>query len=148
MRVIAGVFLVFAAVAAPLGLALQAQSTAADTQTVWGGVYSETQAARGQNAYTLHCASCHQDDLSGYQNILHGDRFLNEYREANLYRLFDKMKTTMPRGSAGSLSDETYVDIVSYVLKANEFPAGSGDPTTRPVALSTRVMVPSWALAT
>ena len=39
------------------------------------------------------------------------------------------MKTTMPRGSAGSLSDETYVDIASYVLKANEFPAGSGDLT-------------------
>ena len=129
MRVIAGFFVVFAAAAAPLGLSLQAQSqsTASDTQTVWAGVYSETQAARGQSAYTSHCASCHLDDLSGYQNILRGDRFLNEYREANLYRLFDKIKTTMPRGSAGSLSDETYVDIVSYVLKANEFPAGSGD---------------------
>src|SRR2546428_384610 len=76
MRVIAGFFLVFAAVAAPLGLALhaQSQSTASDIQTVWGGVYSETQAARGQTAYTSHCASCHLDDLSGYQNILRGDR--------------------------------------------------------------------------
>jgi hypothetical protein len=37
------------------------------------------------------------------------------------------MKTTMPRNSAGSLSDDTYVDILSYVLKTNEFPAGGDD---------------------
>ena len=30
----------------------------------------------------------------------------------------------MPRNAAGSLSDHTYIDILSYVLKANNFPAG------------------------
>ena len=121
MRLVVAMFVALACVPA-LGLTLSAQS--ASGLTVWGGVYSDTQAARGQTAYVAHCASCHQEDLSGYQSILKGNRFMNEYREASLGRLFDKFKTTMPRGAAGSLSDETYIDILSYVLKSNSFPAG------------------------
>ncbi len=44
-------------------------------------------------------------------------------RASNL--LFEKTKTTMPRGAPASLSDKAYVDIVSYLLKVNEFPAGA-----------------------
>jgi len=95
--------------------------------TVWNGVYSEAQAGRGETAYGSHCARCHAEDLSGYQNLLKGNRFMNEYREAPLYRLFDKMKTTMPRDAAGTLSDQTYLDILTYILKANDFPAGHDD---------------------
>jgi mono/diheme cytochrome c family protein len=123
MRFSVAVCIALTCLATPdLRLTLTAQSPA--NITVWSGVYSDTQAARGQAAYAIHCASCHQDDLSGYQSILKGDRFMNEYREASLDRLYGKLKTTMPRGAAGSLSDETYVDILSYVLKSNEFPAG------------------------
>jgi mono/diheme cytochrome c family protein len=121
MRLVVATLVALACVAA-LGLTLSAQS--ASGLTVWNGVYSDTQAGRGQTAYVTHCASCHQEDLSGYQSILEGDRFMNEYREASLDRLFDKFKTTMPRGAAGSLSDQTYIDILSYVLKSNNFPAG------------------------
>jgi mono/diheme cytochrome c family protein len=121
MRLVVAMFVALACVAA-LGLTLTAQSSTG--LTVWSGVYSDTQAARGQTAYVTHCASCHQEDLSGYQSILKGDRFMNEYREASLDRLFDKFKTTMPRGAAGSLSDQMYIDILSYVLKSNNFPSG------------------------
>ena len=93
-------------------------------KTVWSGVYSDPQAVRGETEYITHCASCHKDDLSGYQSLLKGDRFMSEYREATLYRLFDKMKTTMPRGAAGRLSDHQYIDILTFVLKSNDFPAG------------------------
>jgi mono/diheme cytochrome c family protein len=108
-------------------VALTAQSPAG--KTVWNGVYSDEQAARGQVEYASHCASCHLDDLSGYQDILKGDRFMGDYREASLYRLFDKIKTTMPRGAAGSLSDSAYLDILTYVLKANDFPTGVDELT-------------------
>ena len=50
---------------------------------------------------------------------------MHNYRESSLRVLFDKTKTTMPRGAAGTLSDTAYVDIVAYMLKANEFPAGA-----------------------
>ena len=73
MRVaVVAIAVAFATVA---GLTLGAQTPDA---TVWSGVYSEAQAARGQAEYGTHCASCHQDDLSGYQSILRGDRFMND----------------------------------------------------------------------
>ena len=108
-------------------LSLAAQSSIG--KTVWNGVYSDEQAARGQVEYTSHCASCHRDDLSGYQDILKGDRFMSDYREASLSRLFEKIKTTMPRGAAGSLSDHAYLDILTYVLKSNDFPSGADELT-------------------
>lgn len=101
-----------------------AQSTDS-TATVWQGVYTEAQAVRGQGEYAAHCASCHRDDLSGYNDILKGRRFMEKYRESSLHLLFDKTKTTMPRGAPATLSDKAYVDIVTYMLKVNEFPAGS-----------------------
>ena len=106
-----------------IGAAQSTDSTA--TATVWQGVYTDVQAARGQSEYATHCANCHREDLSGYNNILKGPRFMQNYRESSLTILFDKTKTTMPRGAAGTLSDKAYVDIVAYVLKANEFPAGA-----------------------
>jgi cbb3-type cytochrome c oxidase subunit III len=127
MRLVVGLLFALASFVVLPGFILSAQSQTPDGRTIWSGVYSDPQAARGQAEYGSHCANCHRDDLSGYQNILKGDRFMAEYREASLYRLFDKMKTTMPRNEAGSLSDDTYVDILSYVLKANEFPAGGDD---------------------
>ena len=42
-------------VAVPLGQA----------KTVWDGMYSEAQAARGKAAYEAQCAFCHQSDLRG-----------------------------------------------------------------------------------
>jgi cytochrome c553 len=101
-----------------------AQSTDSKT-TVWQGVYTEAQAARGRTEYATHCANCHRDDLSGYNDILKGRRFMEKNRESTLHLFFEKTKTTMPRGAPGTLSDKAYVDIVSYVLKANEFPAGA-----------------------
>jgi mono/diheme cytochrome c family protein len=105
------------------------ESAAPSARTVWTGVYTDAQAVRGQGDYEAHCASCHQPDLSGYRDILKGSRFMDDYREASVYRLFDKIKTTMPRGAAGSLSDQSYIDIVSYVLKSNEFPSGADELT-------------------
>lgn len=108
-----------------LGAAVSAQSNEPTRPNVWQGVYTDAQAARGSSEYTTHCANCHRDDLSGYSSILRGSRFMEKYRESSLELLFDKTKTTMPRGAPGSLSDKAYVDIVAYLLKANEFPAGA-----------------------
>ena len=110
--------------------AVAAQSTDSSRKTVWEGVYTDAQAARGQSQYAAHCLNCHKDDLSGYNSVLQGNRFMEKYREASLHMLFDKTKTTMPRGAAGTLSDQAYVDIVSYLLKVNQFPAGSEELTT------------------
>ena len=109
-----------------LPVVASAQSTSSTT-TVWEGVYTEAQATRGQGEYTTHCANCHRDDLSGYNQLLKGSRFMEKYRESGLDMLFEKTKTTMPRGAPASLSDKAYVDIVSFLLKENEFPAGAAE---------------------
>ncbi len=118
-----------------------AQSTDS-RRTVWEGVYTEAQAARGQSEYATHCSNCHRDDLSGYNSVLQGHRFMEKYREASLHLLFDKTKTTMPRGAAGTLTDQAYVDIVSYLLKMNQFPVGSEELSTE---LLPRIQVVSKA---
>ena len=118
---------VIAALFVTLGAVGAAQAPDPSTRTVWQGVYSDTQAARGKAEYTTHCASCHRDDLSGYNDILKGARFMEKNRETVLHIFFEKTKTTMPRGAPASLTDKAYVDIVSYVLKVNEFPAGADE---------------------
>jgi len=101
-----------------------AQSTGSITP-VWQGVYKQTQTSRGRSEYATRCSNCHRDDLGGYNDILKGQRFMEKNRESTLHLFFEKTKTTMPRGAPGTLSDKAYVDIVSYVLKVNEFPAGA-----------------------
>ena len=135
-----------------LPVAGAAQSSDSAAATVWQGVYSDAQAARGQTEYATHCARCHRDDLSGYNNILKGRRFMEKYRETTLDLLFDKTRTTMPRGAPATLSDKAYVDIVAHMLKANEFPAGAQElrleelPRVRLIGKEGPGLVPDFAL--
>jgi mono/diheme cytochrome c family protein len=117
---------VFVAIAPLLGgcFAL-AQSPA---KTVWAGVYSTAQAARGQAAYTAACTGCHRDDLSGpFSEVLKGERFMNNWREQSLFNLYNLMATTMPQLSPGSLEPAAYTDIIAFILQVNGFPAGSSE---------------------
>ena len=102
---------------------------AADKKTVWDGVYAAAQADRGQMAYTRSCARCHGDDLAGSGNVLRGKKWMDHWREDNLRNFFNTVKTTMPRGAPRSLADAEYVDIIAYVLRANEFPTGAAELT-------------------
>ncbi len=97
------------------------------TKTVLDGVYSADQAERGQSAYTAHCASCHLDDLTAYRGALHGIAFSENFQGDSLERLFLVTKNTMPRNTPGSLPEETYLDIIAYVLQENLYPSGSLD---------------------
>jgi len=98
-------------------------------RTIWDGVYSAGQAERGKAAYLRHCGQCHNEDLSGYQAILKGDRFMTQWREASLENFYNTVRTTMPRDVPGSLSVDLYLDITAYVLLVNGMPAGASDLT-------------------
>src|ERR1051326_2871974 len=103
-----------------------AQQNAA-AKTVWDGVYSETQAKRGGEAYNATCSSCHRSDLSGLSGVLRGNSFMDRWREDSLESLFNNIKSSMPRNNPGILKPETYLDIVSYILQQNSFPAGTDE---------------------
>jgi mono/diheme cytochrome c family protein len=95
--------------------------------SVLRGVFTKDQAKRGEQDYDKACASCHLADLSGQQMApaLAGDAFIQNYDGLNVGDLFERIQTTMPQNAAGSLSNETYVDIVAFLLQANGFPAGT-----------------------
>jgi hypothetical protein len=63
----------------------------------------------------------------GIEGAMKGDFFMERRREDSLETLFLDMKATMPRGNPGGLPDQTYVDIISYLLKSNDMPGGSAE---------------------
>jgi quinoprotein glucose dehydrogenase len=92
--------------------------------TVLDGVYTAAQAERGAAAYDASCAGCHEGlDADGPQ--LSGTAFLDRWREDKLEPLFTFIKTRMPGNFPGSLDERTYVDIMAYILRSNDIPAGA-----------------------
>lgn len=92
--------------------------------TVLDGVYTATQAARGEAAYSSSCVGCHEGlDADGPQ--LTGRVFLDRWREDTLDALFTFMKTRMPGNLPGGLDERAYEDIMAYMLQANGLPAGT-----------------------
>src|SRR5262245_15694851 len=100
-------------------------------RTVWDGVFNEAQAQRGREAYAMHCSSCHTEDLSGKSApALKGEQFMENWREDSLKSLFTFIKTNMPQGARGSLSEATYLDILTHIMSVNMFPAGPQELST------------------
>jgi mono/diheme cytochrome c family protein len=111
-------------VAALAGLAFSQTS-----RSVWDGVYTAEQARRGQERYAAQCAACHGDMLGGGESAppLAGGEFLSNWNGLTVGDLFDRTRSTMPQSKPGSLSREATAEILSFLLSANQFPAGKAD---------------------
>ena len=119
MRSMAGFLAVASATA---GLAIAQTSTS--RRTVWDGVYTEAQAARGMPAYGQSCAGCHALATEGRAPLV-GDAFWKSFAQKTVGDLLEFVSTYMPNGAPGSLSEDSYRDIVALMLKSNGFPAGT-----------------------
>jgi len=95
---------------------------------IWDGVYSEDQAERARKPFTAVCRRCHNDDMGGSDRgpSLHGERFMANWETQGVNLLFAKIRDTMPPDSPSSLPEQDYLDLVTLILRANGFPAGSG----------------------
>ena len=94
--------------------------------TVWDGVFTAAQAERGREAFATHCSSCHGKDLEGEAGpALTGEQFFDNWREDSVKSLFSFIQTQMPQRARGSLSAETYLDILAHIFSKNMIPAGS-----------------------
>lgn len=114
-----------------LGAATFAQKTP-DAKTVWSGVYTKAQATRGKELYATHCAQCHGDTLAGKfisdssaPPPLRGERFTTNWIDLTLQDLHTRLRTTMPPDTPGSLKNEEYTDILTFLLQQNGYPEGS-----------------------
>ena len=100
-------------------------------RTIWDGVFTEAQAGRGQRGYLQACAKCHADDLLGSANApaLVGQPFFARFDRSTADDVMQTIRQTMPQEAPDSLGAEAYVDIVSYLFKANGGPAGAAELT-------------------
>ncbi len=101
----------------------------AQQKTVWDGVYTEVQATRGQALYSAECASCHQTDLGGdgFAPGLAGGEFAAAWNDLPLADLFERTRQSMPPSNPGAVTPAEKADILAYMLKVNEFPAGEAE---------------------
>ena len=129
--------------AAALTAAAAAGLYAQEKRSVWDGVYSEEQAARGKDEYEYNCGNCHIHDLSGDSikdvPALAGPDFMAKWAGKSVKELLDYMATNMPQDSRGTLGAKTYADIAAYLLKVNTFPAGAEALADSPRLASTIV---------
>ena len=95
-------------------------------RSVLQGVYTEEQRKRGQGVYADACASCHAAALTGADVVpaLVGPDFLGKWTGATAGELFERIRSTMPQDSPGSLSPQQYADVVALIFNRNKFPAG------------------------
>jgi cytochrome c553 len=108
-----------------------AQGPDLDGPTVWDGVFTEAQVERGAGTYAANCARCHGDDLDGGDRFaaLMGDAWMGNFQTQTVEDLFNFVSTNMPNGNGGSLSNQQYLDLVSFILSNNGMPAGDAELT-------------------
>src|SRR5207237_5154398 len=73
------------------------------------------------------CEGCHLADLGGRNEAppLAGAAFMRVWGRRTTRDLFAFMQATMPPENRGGLGEETYVNLVAFILEANGARAGS-----------------------
>lgn len=124
-----------------LALLQAAQTTTTTTttggQTTWSGIYSETQAKRGEALYGEKCASCHGPDLAGADQAppLTGGDFSTNWNDLSVNDLFERIRISMPADNPGTLSRQQVADVVAFLLNKGNVPPGQIDLPTEAAVL-------------
>ena len=91
----------------------------AQDRSTRAGVYTASQAERGQEIYELSCRSCHTPASHA------GPVFAAKWQGKSLWELFRYVSEAMPKSEPGSLTEGQYTRVMAYLLKMNGMPAGS-----------------------
>jgi cytochrome c1 len=116
---------------------------AQESRTVWDGVYTEAQATRGEQVYQDECTFCHLDDLMGdaFATPLIEDAFTFRWDGSTVGDLMTVIQVTMPADRPATLSDEAVADVIAFLLKMNEYPAGEQELAADQAALEAIAIV-------
>jgi S-disulfanyl-L-cysteine oxidoreductase SoxD len=117
------------ALVAALAQRSTAQSAAADAVSTATGVYTAAQAVRGEETYMNICVACHP--AGTYTTPL----FRTNWDGRPLSDLFTQVSETMPKQEPASLTPKEYAQVVAYLLKINDAPAGKTELPTDVEAL-------------
>ena len=110
---------------------------AAQRHTVGDGVYTEAQAVRGEQVYQDQCTFCHLDDLLGdaFATPLIDDAFTARWEGGHIGDLMTVIQVTMPADRPATLGREAVADVIAFLLKMNDYPAGDQELATDPEEL-------------
>ncbi len=83
--------------------------------------YSSVQASNGDTLYQQNCATCHLPDLQGSLEApaLNDTNFRSNWTNHGVNELLDLLRRTMPPQAPGSLDEAGYLQIVAFLLRAN-----------------------------
>ena len=125
-------------------LSVLVASIAAQTRTVWDGVYTAEQSTRGRALYNNKCLSCHGADLSGGEMAppLVGVGFQSSWNGLSIGDLSERIRVSMPLGQEGTLSRQQVSDVIAAILTVGEYPAGTTELTNQPDVLKTIQITP------
>jgi mono/diheme cytochrome c family protein len=118
-----------AAIAGLLGSTTMLAAQQGAMRSVWAGVYTSAQAARGKELFGNNCAKCHGETLAGMDEIppLQGPHFMADWETQSIADLVQRIHNTMPMDNPGALSAASSTDVVAYLMQANGIPAGDTD---------------------
>jgi mono/diheme cytochrome c family protein len=126
--------------AVALGAGVTARASAAQDagKTTFDGVYTDAQSARGEKISVTSCSACHGDKLAGTDMGpgVQGPDFRENWSGKSVGELFEKVKTTMPANEPGTLSAAATADVIAYILKVNDYPAGAAELPSDAAALT------------
>jgi len=91
------------------------------TRSVLTGVYTPAQATRGEQTYYNICVACHP------RGTYSTDAFKTTWSGRPISDLFVQVKEKMPKSDPGSLTPEEAAQVLAYILKINDVPAGDVD---------------------
>jgi hypothetical protein len=110
---------------------------AQDMQSTMSGVYTAPQAARGEETYMGVCVACHP------AGTYKAAGFRGNWKGRPLSDLFDQVREKMPKNDPASLSQQEYIQLVAYLLKINDVPAGETElPADNDVLRKIRIEMP------
>lgn len=81
--------------------------------------YWPAQADRGERVFTGTCLGCHA------RSQFIGQTFAEAWNDRRVSDFYTLIRSTMPVNNPGTLKDEEYLAVVSYLLKANHAAAGT-----------------------
>ncbi|NNC63628.1 MAG: hypothetical protein HKN84_02485, partial [Gammaproteobacteria bacterium] len=112
-----------------LGACTATTGGSAPATTPPSGFFTAGQASRGERRFNQLCADCHRTveiTRSWFSGAVHstaGD-------------LFTVMSMTMPDSNPGGLSLDQYADILAFLLRLNNYPAGEEELPADPAMLA------------
>ncbi len=108
--------------------------------------YTAAQASQGKVVYDRSCASCHGQNLDDgeFAPPLKGVDFRLRWGGKPLDGLFEDMSRKMPPAAPNSLGDDTYAQVLAYLIQENGVPASARVLPPDPPSLRT-AMLPAAA---